>query len=105
MDIVCFSFDFEILAAYLCIPVACLYGRRAICYTKGNQMAKKRIGRYQTMRLNAPKKFTFWMSVVIFVVGMVAAFGVIPYVPPIAGVIAVIVGYVLLALGNILKGF
>jgi hypothetical protein len=57
------------------------------------------------MRLNAPKKFTFWMSVVIFVVGMVAAFGVIPYVPSIAGVIAVIVGYVLLALGNILKGF
>lgn len=57
------------------------------------------------MRLNAPKKFTFWMSVVIFVIGMVAAFGVIPYVPSIAGVIAVIVGYVLLALGNILKGF
>lgn len=57
------------------------------------------------MRLNAPKKFTFWMSVVIFVIGMVAAFGVIPYVPSIVGVIAVIVGYVLLALGNILKGF
>ena len=57
------------------------------------------------MRLNAPKKFTFWMSAVIFVVGRVAAFGVIPYVPSIAGVIAVIVGYVLLALGNILKGF
>jgi len=57
------------------------------------------------MKLNAPKKFTFWASVGIFVVGMVAAFGVIPYVPSIAGVIAVIVGYVLLALGNILKGF
>lgn len=57
------------------------------------------------MRLNAPKKFTFWMSVAIFAVGMVAAFGVIPYVPSLAGVIAVIVGYVLLALGNILKGF
>jgi len=57
------------------------------------------------MRLNAPKKFTFWASVVLFVVGMVAAFGLIPYVPPLAGVIALTVGYVLLALGNILKGF
>jgi len=57
------------------------------------------------MRLNAPKKFTFWVSAVVFVVGMIAAFGVIPYVPSIAGVIAVIVGYLLLALGNILKGF
>jgi hypothetical protein len=57
------------------------------------------------MRLNAPKKFTFWVSVVLFVVGMVAAFGLIPYVPSLAGVIALTVGYVLLALGNILKGF
>ena len=47
------------------------------------------------MRLNAPKKFTFWASVALFVVGMVAAFGVI----------SLTVGYLLLALGNILKGF
>ena len=57
------------------------------------------------MKLNAPKRFTFWASVVLFVVGMVAAFGVIPFVPSLAGVIALTVGYVLLALGNILKGF
>lgn len=57
------------------------------------------------MKLNSPKKFTFWASVVLFVVGMVAAFGIIPYVPSIAGVIALTIGYVLLALGNILKGF
>ena len=57
------------------------------------------------MKLNAPKRFTFWASVALFVVGMVAAFGVIPYVPSLAGVIALTVGYVLLARGNILKGF
>jgi len=57
------------------------------------------------MKLNAPKRFTFWASVVLFVVGMIAAFGLIPYVPSIAGVIALTVGYVLLALGNILRGF
>lgn len=57
------------------------------------------------MKLNAPKRFTFWASVALFVVGMVAAFGVIPFVPWFAGVIALTVGYVLLALGNILKGF
>ena len=57
------------------------------------------------MKLIAPKRFTFWASVALFVVGMVAAFGVIPYVPSLAGVIALTVGYVLLALGNILKGF
>ncbi len=57
------------------------------------------------MKLNAPKRFTFWVSVVLFVVGMIAAFGLIPYVPSLAGVIALSVGYVLLALGNILKGF
>ncbi len=57
------------------------------------------------MRLNAPKRFTFWASVALFVVGMIAAFNLIPYVPFLAGVIALTVGYVLLALGNILKGF
>ena len=44
------------------------------------------------MKLNAPKRFTFWASVALFVVGMVAAFGVIPFVPSLAGVIALTVG-------------
>ncbi len=57
------------------------------------------------MRLNAPKRFTFWASVGLFVVGMIAAFNLIPYVPSLVGVIALTVGYVLLALGNVLKGF
>ncbi|HMM32796.1 hypothetical protein SDC9_147156 [bioreactor metagenome] len=57
------------------------------------------------MRLNPPKKFTFWSSLVIFVIGIVAAFGVIPFVPGPVGAIAAIVGYGLLFLGNLLKGF
>lgn len=57
------------------------------------------------MRLNAPKKFTFWSSLVIFVVGIVSAFGVVPFIPGYIGVIAAIVGYGLLFLGNLLKGF
>ena len=43
------------------------------------------------MKLNAPKRFTFWASVVLFVVGMVAAFGLIPYVPSLAGVMPFLV--------------
>jgi len=57
------------------------------------------------MKLNAPKKFTFWASLVIFVIGIVAAFGVIPFIPGFVGAIAAIVGYGLLAAGNLLKGF
>ena len=57
------------------------------------------------MRLNAPKKFTFWSSLVIFVIGIVAAFGIIPFIPGPVGAIAAIVGYVLLFAGNLIKGF
>jgi len=57
------------------------------------------------MRLNPPKKFTFWSSLVIFVLGMIAAFGLIPFIPVNYGVIAVFVGYGLLFAGNLLKGF
>lgn len=57
------------------------------------------------MRLNAPKRFTFWSSLVIFVIGIVAAFGVIPFIPGFVGAIAAIVGYGLLAAGTIIKGF
>jgi hypothetical protein len=57
------------------------------------------------MRLNPPKKFTFWTSLVIFVLGMIVAFHLIPFIPAIYGVIAVFVGYGLLFAGNLLKGF
>lgn len=57
------------------------------------------------MRLNPPKRFTFWSSLVIFVLGMIVAFGIVPFIRPIYGVIAVVVGYGLLFAGNLLKGF
>ena len=57
------------------------------------------------MRLNPPKKFTFWASLVIFVLGMIVAFHLIPFIPAFYGVIAVFVGYGLLFAGNLLKGF
>ncbi len=57
------------------------------------------------MRLNPPKKFTFWTSLVVFVLGMIVAFHLIPFIPAIYGVIAVLVGYGLLFAGNLLKGF
>ncbi|MEN6635388.1 MAG: hypothetical protein ABFC56_06035 [Clostridiaceae bacterium] len=57
------------------------------------------------MRLNPPKKFTFWSSLVIFVLGMIVAFHLIPFIPANYGVIAVFIGYGLLFAGNLLKGF
>ena len=57
------------------------------------------------MRLNPPKKFTFWASLVIFVLGMIVAFHLIPFIPAFYGVFAVFVGYGLLFAGNLLKGF
>ena len=54
------------------------------------------------MMLSPPKKIVFYISVLLAVVGLVAFF-----VPAIEAYSfwLVLVGYVLLALGNILKGF
>lgn len=57
------------------------------------------------MRLNPPKRFTFWSSLVIFVIGMAVALHLVPFIPANYGVIAVFVGYGLLFAGNLLKGF
>jgi hypothetical protein len=54
------------------------------------------------MRLSAPKKIVFWISVALVVVGLLGFF---------IGFLAdfklwlILAGYVLLALGNLLKGF
>jgi hypothetical protein len=54
------------------------------------------------MRLSAPKKNVFWISVILVLVGALGFF-----VDALADyqVLLFLVGYVLLALGNILKGF
>jgi hypothetical protein len=54
------------------------------------------------MRLSAPKKIVFWISVILVVIGALGLFveSLEEY-----QVMFFLVGYVLLALGNILKGF
>lgn len=56
------------------------------------------------MRLTPPKKIVFWISVILAVVGLVASFVTIPFLSGIAFWL-VLVGYVLLFLGNTVKGF
>jgi hypothetical protein len=57
-----------------------------------------------SMRLSAPKKTTWWVAVVIGVVGVVANLVTIPVISGFAFWL-VVIGFVLLALGTYLKGF
>lgn len=55
------------------------------------------------LKLSAPKNITFWVAVVLALIGLIAFFGVIPGF----GVYSfwlVLVGFVVLALGNTMKG-
>ena len=54
-------------------------------------------------KLNAPKKVTFWIAVIIAIVGVISALVVIPILSPIAFWI-VVVAFVVLMLGNLIKG-
>ncbi|MEN8242156.1 MAG: hypothetical protein ABFS17_09570 [Chloroflexota bacterium] len=56
------------------------------------------------MRLNAPKKITWWIAVILGVLGVVANFVAIPFVSGFAFWF-VTVAFVLLALATYLKGF
>jgi hypothetical protein len=56
------------------------------------------------MKLNAPKKNTWWVAVVLGVVGIIANFVTIPFLSGIAFWL-VVVAFVLLALATYLKGF
>ena len=55
------------------------------------------------MNLSAPKQVTFWVAVVIGLVGLVASFVPIPVLSPLAFWI-VVLGFVILVLGNLLQG-
>ncbi len=55
------------------------------------------------MKLRAPKTVTFWISVLLVVLGALGSVTAIPFVSTYA-MAFVIVGYVLLVLGNIIKG-
>jgi hypothetical protein len=57
------------------------------------------------MRLSAPKNSTFWLSLILAILSVVATFVVaIPFVSAHAYVILVI-ALVVLAVGNLIKGF
>ncbi len=55
------------------------------------------------MRLNPPKKVTFWISIFAFVVGAALSIGVIPGLN-VVGYILALLAYLLLVLGLIVKG-
>jgi hypothetical protein len=55
------------------------------------------------MKLNPPKKVTFWISIFAFVVGAALSAGVIPGLNVI-GYILALAAYLLLVLGLIIKG-
>lgn len=56
------------------------------------------------MRLNAPKVITFWVAVILALFGFIAAILPIDALVNYAAYI-VFLGFVVLALGNLLKGF
>lgn len=56
------------------------------------------------MRLTPPKKWVFWVSALLAVLGLVGTFVTLPFVSGFAFWFA-FVGWLVLALGNTLKGF
>lgn len=56
------------------------------------------------MKLTPPKKITFWITVILAVVGVIAFFVSIPVLSGIAFWL-VLAAYVVLVLGLLLKGF
>ena len=57
------------------------------------------------MKLTPPKKVTFWISIFAFVVGAVLSIGLLPVAGlTIIGYILVLVSYLLMVFGLVLKG-
>ncbi|MCK5130434.1 MAG: hypothetical protein KAQ68_11315 [Clostridiales bacterium] len=56
------------------------------------------------MKLSAPKQIVFWIAVIIAIAAVLMALGVFS-VSFISAVWVAIIAFVLLALGNVLKGF
>jgi hypothetical protein len=55
------------------------------------------------MKLNAPTKNFWWISVILAIIGVVGQFVVIPFITAYSFLI-VTVGFILLALSTVLKG-
>ncbi|MBI9051674.1 MAG: hypothetical protein JEZ00_19780 [Anaerolineaceae bacterium] len=56
------------------------------------------------MKLNRPKEVTFWIAVILVILGVLAHLGVIAGLAMYAFWL-VVIGFVLLALGNMLRNF
>ena len=58
------------------------------------------------MKLNPPKKVTFWVSIFAFVVGIALSMGAVPGVPVLVlvGELLALLAYLLLVLGLVIKG-
>ena len=55
------------------------------------------------MTLSAPKQITFWVAVVVAVIGLIASFVAIPFLSGYALWI-VVLGFIILAAGNMMEG-
>jgi len=55
------------------------------------------------MNLSAPKQLTFWIAVVVAVIGVVASFVSIPVLSDYA-LWVVVIAFIILALGNLVEG-
>lgn len=56
------------------------------------------------MKLSPPKKTTFWAAVILALLGLIGAVANVPVLKDLAFWL-VLVGFVILALGNLLDGF
>lgn len=56
------------------------------------------------MKLSAPKNITFVIALILALVGILAAVGLLSFIPAAWGLWLLFVGFVLLALGVLLKG-
>jgi len=56
------------------------------------------------MKLSAPKNITFIIALVLALVGILATLGILSFIPGAWGLWLIFVGFVLLALGVLLKG-
>jgi hypothetical protein len=55
------------------------------------------------MKLSAPKVITFWIAVILAIIGVLASLGTI-HLPSGYAFWLVVAGFVVLALGNLVKG-
>ena len=56
------------------------------------------------MKLSRPKVIVFWIAVILAAVGFLSFLGIIP-IAAATGFWALVIGFVILALGNLLKDF